>query len=271
MTSASNRYFIEHAPAPCELVSRCTSSLPHPDDIPSFLFAVLFAMFLHAGWLHIIGNMLFLWVFGNNVEDHLGHVGYLLFYLVGGFAASFAHIAFNLDSIAPTVGASGAVAAVMGAYLVLYPKARVNVIVPIFFIFTVTQLSALVVLAFWFLSQFFIGAQEVGTGGDRMARSRRRLRVRGHRDLRPRRATSPAALGSVSVLVTMQTHGRRSPRVDRVLQGRPPPIPGRHRPRNRVLDRTRGRGSGCCRADAEARRRGRVVHGVRIGRDREPR
>ncbi len=165
MTTASNRYFIEHAPAPCELVSRCSSSLPHPDDLSSFLIAVLFAMFLHAGWLHIIGNMLFLWVFGNNVEDHLGHVKYLLFYLVGGFAASFAHIAFNLDSVAPTVGASGAVAAIMGAYLVLYPKARVNVIVPIFFIFTLTQLSALVVLAFWFISQFFIGAQEVGTGG----------------------------------------------------------------------------------------------------------
>ncbi|MEO8323659.1 MAG: rhomboid family intramembrane serine protease [Actinomycetota bacterium] len=172
-TDSSQRYFFEHAPEPCQLLDRCREAisqaglqgdLPHR-SLSAFLLAILFSMFLQAGWLHILGNMLFLWVFGNNVEDHLGHVKYLLFYLVGGFAAAFAHILTNLNSFAPTVGASGAVAAIMGAYLVLYPRARVNVIVPIFFIFTVTQLSALIVLAFWFISQFFIGAQEVGTGG----------------------------------------------------------------------------------------------------------
>ncbi|MPZ68947.1 MAG: rhomboid family intramembrane serine protease [Actinobacteria bacterium] len=165
-TQASNRYFVEHAPAPCELVERCTSAIPHPDSTIEVLFAILVAMFLHAGWFHIIGNLLFLWVFGNNVEDHLGHLKYLLFYLAGGFAAAFAHIYTHLDSVAPLVGASGAVAAVMGAYLVLYPKARVNVLVPIIFIFTIIQMSAVIVLGVWFLYQFLIGTQELaGEGG----------------------------------------------------------------------------------------------------------
>jgi membrane associated rhomboid family serine protease len=99
-------------------------------------------------------------VFGNNVEDFLGSARYLVFYVLGGFAASFAHVVTHADDAIPTVGASGAVAAVMGAYLVLFPRARVNVLVPIIFIWTVIQMSAFAVLGLWFVYQFLIGAQE---------------------------------------------------------------------------------------------------------------
>lgn len=172
----STAYFVETAPIPCQLQDACPDQLqfgppwaliPIPErGITSFLIAVLFSMFLHAGFLHIAGNMLFLWVFGNNVEDRLGHVGYLLFYLAAGTVAAFAHILTHLEDIAPLVGASGAVAGVMGAYLLLFPHARVKVLVPIFFLWTVIQMSAWVVLGLWFLYQFLIGAQELqGTTG----------------------------------------------------------------------------------------------------------
>jgi membrane associated rhomboid family serine protease len=153
------RYFLQNAPAPCQLAVSCPAGFPER-DLGSFLVAVLFSTFLHAGILHIAGNMLFLWVFGNNVEDFLGPVRYLVFYLLAGYAAAFAHILTHADAAVPTVGASGAVAGVMGAYLVLFPRARVNVLVPIFIIFTVVQMSALAVLGLWFVYQFLIGLQE---------------------------------------------------------------------------------------------------------------
>ncbi len=116
-------------------------------------FAILFSMFLHGSVLHVLGNMLFLWIFGNNVEDQLGRFFYLAFYLVGGFVAAFVHIAANLDSVVPIVGASGAIAAVMGAYFVWYPRARVlTVILPFFFF--VFRLPAVIVLGLWFITQF---------------------------------------------------------------------------------------------------------------------
>lgn len=169
--AAATRYFVQNAPIPCQLPADCPAGFaagvigPQQVAIPerpltSFLVATLVSIFLHAGFLHIGGNMLFLWVFGNNVEDHLGHVKFLLFYLTGGVVAALAHVFTHLDSVLPAVGASGAVAAVMGAYIVLFPRARVNVLVPIFIIFTVVQLSAIVVLGLWFLYQFLIGAQE---------------------------------------------------------------------------------------------------------------
>jgi membrane associated rhomboid family serine protease len=161
-------YFFDNAPIPCQLDESCPAGVdlgPEVVRIPErgpveFLIAVVISTFLHAGFLHIIGNMLFLWVFGNNIEDYLGRVRFLIFYLLGGIAASFAHILTHTSSVLPTVGASGAVAAVMGAYLVLYPKARVNVLVPIFFFFSVIQMSAIAVLGLWFVYQFFIGLQE---------------------------------------------------------------------------------------------------------------
>jgi membrane associated rhomboid family serine protease len=117
--------------------------------------AVLFSMFLHGSILHVLGNMLFLWIFGNNVEDQLGRVGFLALYLVGGVVASLVHILGNFDSTAPFLGASGAVAVVMGAYIVWFPRARILTLVPIVLIFFPVRLPAMIVLGLWFVLQFF--------------------------------------------------------------------------------------------------------------------
>ncbi|MBV9573745.1 MAG: rhomboid family intramembrane serine protease [Acidobacteriales bacterium] len=119
---------------------------------------ILTSMFLHASWLHIIGNMWVLWIFGDNIEDYLGHFAYLLFYLFSGFAAAITHILLNANSLAPTVGASGAIAGIMGAYFVLFPKARVLTLVPLIIFFTFWWLPAWIVLGYWFLLQFLSGA-----------------------------------------------------------------------------------------------------------------
>ncbi|MGH9779564.1 MAG: rhomboid family intramembrane serine protease [Candidatus Acidiferrales bacterium] len=116
----------------------------------------LTSMFLHGGWLHLIGNMWFLWIFGDNVEDYLGHVRFLLFYLLCGLAASVAHLAFNLNSIIPTLGASGAIAGVLGAYLLLFPGARILTLVPVFFVWLM-ELPAYVILIYWFVLQLLQG------------------------------------------------------------------------------------------------------------------
>jgi membrane associated rhomboid family serine protease len=167
---SSAAYFFEHAPAPCQLHDACPAGvrlgLGHAVQIPhrsftSFILAILFSMFLHAGFLHIAGNMLFLWVFGNNVEDHLGPVKFLLFYLAGGVVASLAHVLTHSTSFIPTVGASGAIAAIMGAYILLFPRARVRVLLPIFIFFTMVRMSAFAVLALWFAYQFLIGLPEI--------------------------------------------------------------------------------------------------------------
>jgi len=118
---------------------------------------VLTSMFLHSGWWHIISNMWVLYIFGDNVEDYLGHFVYLLFYLGAGIAGALLHVMFNWGSVIPTVGASGAIAGVMGAYFVLYPRARVLTLVPFFFVFFL-WLPAWIVLGYWFLAQFLGGA-----------------------------------------------------------------------------------------------------------------
>jgi membrane associated rhomboid family serine protease len=163
-------YFYENAPLPCQIESDCPSGVQFGEGGPivevpertlaGLLGSIIFSTFLHGGFLHIAGNMLFLWVFGNNIEDFLGRLKYVLFYLAGGIAASLAHMYTHLDDVIPSVGASGAVAAVMGAYLLLYPKARVKTLV-IFIFITMIELSALAVLVMWFIYQFFIGAQEL--------------------------------------------------------------------------------------------------------------
>src|SRR5215472_16046952 len=119
---------------------------------------ILTSMFLHGSWLHIIGNMWVLWIFGDNIEDYLGHFPYLIFYLVCGIAASVAHIFLNLGSNVPSVGASGAIAGVMGAFFVLYPRARVLTLVPLIVFFTFWWLPAWIVLGYWFVIQFQSGA-----------------------------------------------------------------------------------------------------------------
>jgi membrane associated rhomboid family serine protease len=118
---------------------------------------IITSMFLHASFLHILGNMWVLWIFGDNIEDYLGHFSYLVFYLLCGVAASITHILLNANSGVPSVGASGAIAGVMGAYFLLYPRARVLTVVPMFFLFF-WWLPAWIVLGYWFLIQFFSGA-----------------------------------------------------------------------------------------------------------------
>ena len=115
----------------------------------------LTSMFLHGSWMHVIGNMWFLWIFGDNIEDHLGHFKYLLFYLLSGLGAAFAQVILNPHSIVPTVGASGAIAGVLGAYFLLYPRAKVLIWFPILFLF---YLPAWVTLGYWFAMQFVSGA-----------------------------------------------------------------------------------------------------------------
>jgi len=120
------------------------------------------SMFMHAGLAHIGGNMLYLWIFGDNIEDSMGHGKYILFYLVGGIVASITHILTNPGSQIPTVGASGAIAAVLGAYLVLYPQSRVLTIIPLGFFIRMTTIPAGIVLGMWFVLQLFSGVLSIG-------------------------------------------------------------------------------------------------------------
>jgi rhomboid family protein len=116
------------------------------------------SMFLHGGWLHLGGNMLYLWIFGDNIEDHLGHVRFVAFYLACGLVAALTQIYIHPTSKMPMVGASGAVAGVLGAYLILFPHSRVLALIPILFFFQIVELPALLFLVFWFLMQFLNGA-----------------------------------------------------------------------------------------------------------------
>jgi membrane associated rhomboid family serine protease len=145
----------------------CTTQ-PLPNTIPTWE-TIFTAMFMHASILHIGGNMLFLWIFGNNVEDAMGPVKYLAFYLLGGVAALALQVAINPSSPTPTLGASGAIAAVLGGYILLYPRARVLTLVFIVLFFTVIELPALVVLGIWFAEQAVFGAANLtnpaGGGG----------------------------------------------------------------------------------------------------------
>ena len=139
----------------------CTSDPGTPPAFPgkAVFLAILYSMFLHGGWLHLGGNMLFLWVFGNNIEDTRGRFRYLLFYLLAGLAATAAHIAIQPASTVPVVGASGAIAGVMGAYLVLFPNVRIRTLV-IFFFITSIQIRAKWLLGFWLISQFFVNPND---------------------------------------------------------------------------------------------------------------
>ncbi|MGH8993755.1 MAG: rhomboid family intramembrane serine protease [Acidimicrobiia bacterium] len=169
----SEEFLYEYAAIPCEvvhgealseqLVAECESTrvlAGQLDDEPVFprkspYMAIIFSMFFHGSLLHLGGNMLFLWIFGNNVEDRLGKGLYFIFYIVAGLAAAAAHIATEPNSIIPVVGASGAIAGVMGAYLVFFPRARILTIVPLFIFIQFVHLPAYVVLGAWFLLQFF--------------------------------------------------------------------------------------------------------------------
>jgi membrane associated rhomboid family serine protease len=130
------------------------------------------SMFLHGGWMHVIGNMWYLWIFGDNVEDRLGHGRYIVFYLMAGAVAALGQIVMEPSSTLPTIGASGAIAGVMGAYFVLYPRSRVVTVVTLIFFWEIVELPAIVLLGFWFLMQLVnAGAIAVtaNTGGGGVA------------------------------------------------------------------------------------------------------
>lgn len=154
----------QYGSIPCDVLDRCTALSERlvqrfPGRSP--WFSVLSSMFMHGNFAHLGGNMLFLWVFGNNVEDRLGHVGYALFYLVCGLAATGTHFAVSSGSPVPIVGASGAISGVLGAYYVLFPRARVLTLVP-FLLFIPIEVRAGFLLGMWFLMQLLAGVGGLG-------------------------------------------------------------------------------------------------------------
>jgi len=153
-----NRFFLDWGVVPAILTDYLASPTPGEADE---LLRPLTAQFLHAGWLHIAGNMLFLWVFGDNVEDAMGPRRYLLFYLAAGYIAALAQVYTDTSEVIPLVGASGAIAGVLGAYLVLYPRATVVAIVPFLF-FLPLRVPAPALIAVWFLTQVFSGVATIG-------------------------------------------------------------------------------------------------------------
>jgi membrane associated rhomboid family serine protease len=167
--SELDRWFYDWGAIPaCVSDSLGLKTNVNPRDLTAFcggqhpLLTVFTSMFMHAGWLHILGNMLFLWVFGDNVEDALGHVRYLVFYLVVGLAATATQIALSMNDLVPGIGASGAIAGVMGAYLVMYPRARIAVFMPLFFFLGAPYIPAAALIGIWFLMQLFTGVASLG-------------------------------------------------------------------------------------------------------------
>jgi membrane associated rhomboid family serine protease len=131
-------------------------------SMPNLLWPMFTCMFLHGGWMHILGNMWFLWVFGGAVEDVLGPLGYLALYLACGLGAGITQLAFSWGSTIPTIGASGAISAVMGSYLVLFPRSKVLTLIPLLFFWFTMRLSAIFMIGYWFLIQFFSGLASLG-------------------------------------------------------------------------------------------------------------
>lgn len=127
------------------------------------------SMFMHGGWLHIIGNLWFLWIFGNNVEDAMGHWRFVVFYLLCGLAAAFAQVASNPESVVPMVGASGAIGGVMGAYILLYPRVQVHLLIILGFFATTVAVPAVFMLGYWFLLQLISGVGSLGAKGGGVA------------------------------------------------------------------------------------------------------
>jgi membrane associated rhomboid family serine protease len=144
--------------------ARIVDTISSGEFAPAVLATLVTSTFIHGGWLHIIGNMLYLHIFGNNVEDSMGHARFVVFYLLIGVLANCGQVLVSPDSTVPGVGASGAIAGVLGAYLVLYPRAGVLVLVPIIFFIQIFTLPAVAVLGFWFLIQLFQGATTLAAG-----------------------------------------------------------------------------------------------------------
>jgi membrane associated rhomboid family serine protease len=160
---AAEAFIMEFGAVPCRVTGACAV----PGDFPSPIATIFTSMFMHGGLFHIAGNMLYLWIFGDNVEDTLGHGRFLLFYLLSGVAAALAQIVMNPDSRVPMVGASGAVSGVLGAYLLLFPYARVLVLLIFGFFVRIVRWPASIVLGFWIVVQFLNGlvTVSVAAGG----------------------------------------------------------------------------------------------------------
>ena len=148
---------------------QATHDLPCPIDGNATWLTVLSSMFMHGGWLHIIGNMWFLWIFGGNVEDSMGHVRFAFFYLICGAAAAAAQVVADITSPIPMVGASGAIGGVMGAYIILYPRVHVHMLVILGFYVTTFAVPAVAMLGYWILVQFIGGMMSVGASGGGVA------------------------------------------------------------------------------------------------------
>jgi membrane associated rhomboid family serine protease len=142
--------------------SKITASIDAGSYVSQATLGIVTSIFLHGGWLHILGNMLYLWIFGNNVEDRLGRIGFLLFYLVGGIVAAMTQVAIDPQSTQPLVGASGAIAAALGAYIVLFPGARILSLVFLGFFYQLLNVPALIILGFWFVLQLISGFGSLG-------------------------------------------------------------------------------------------------------------
>jgi membrane associated rhomboid family serine protease len=160
---AAEAFIMEFGAVPCRVTGACAV----PGDFPPPIATIFTSMFMHGGLFHVAGNMLYLWIFGDNVEDTLGHGRFLLFYLLSGVAAAAAQIVMNPDSRVPMVGASGAVSGVLGAYLILFPYARVLVLLIFGFFFRIVRWPAAIVLGFWIVVQFLNGliTVSVAAGG----------------------------------------------------------------------------------------------------------
>lgn len=154
-TSSFDHFIFSYSLVPCEYTNHCSAyaGTPHP-----FWFTLFSSMFMHAGWLHILGNMVFLWVFGDNIENAMGHARYLIFYFICGLGANALEILTSQTSNTPGLGASGAIAGVLGAYLMLFPGSRIGTLIgPIVFVFIPVRLPAWVLIGFWFVLQLLDG------------------------------------------------------------------------------------------------------------------
>ena len=157
-TEALDAFVTEWGIVPAELTAAWSSG----SALTVEALTLITSQFLHGGWLHLLGNLLFLWIFGNNVEDRLGRFRFLLFYLVGGAVAGLTQVAIDPDSTIPTIGASGAIAATLGAYLVLFPRARITSLVFLGFFYQLIDVPAVIVLVFWFALQLIDGLASIG-------------------------------------------------------------------------------------------------------------
>ncbi|MEK6682360.1 MAG: rhomboid family intramembrane serine protease [Nitrospirota bacterium] len=159
-------FALTYGAIPYELMN--SINLPLTPYVPNTV-TVLSSIFLHGGLFHLGGNMLYLWIFGNNIEDSMGHIRFIIFYLICGIVAVFAHTFVNINSKLPMIGASGAISGILGAYLLLFPRARVVTLVPIGFFIQIIRIPAVIVIGFWIVIQFLSGAMSIGAKGGGVA------------------------------------------------------------------------------------------------------